>query len=176
VLTQRVLVVLSIAGMLGCSVNLFAFYLLASGRYRSNALISLVTAICTLVASVVALPYFGWPAAGWSARVGTVAQVFVTVILLRQSFSLADLWSRVARFVWLPLGTGIVTALAVRYRVDGEPLTLTPLWWYVVGSYALAAGVILVIVVTVSRIGPYDATCWRDMCVIASRLLPAKVL
>jgi hypothetical protein len=103
-------------------------------------------------------------------------KVFVTVILLRQSFSLADLWSRVARFVWLPLGTGIVTALAVRYLVDGEPLTLTPLWWYVVGSYALAAGVILVIVVTVSRIGPYDATCWRDMCVIASRLLPAKVL
>ena len=41
---ERVLVVLSIAGMLGCTTNAFAFYLLAIGRTRSNAIISFVTA------------------------------------------------------------------------------------------------------------------------------------
>jgi hypothetical protein len=80
-----------------------------------------------------------------------------------------------ACFVWLPLGTGIVIALALRYLVGGDPLTLTPRWWYVVGSYALAVGILFVIVVTVLRIGPYGATCWPDMRVIASRFLPAKV-
>ena len=72
---QRVLVVLSIAGMLGCTTNAFAFYLLASGRSRSNALISLVTAVFTLATSAVALPYFGWQAAGWSSCIGMVAQI-----------------------------------------------------------------------------------------------------
>ena len=76
---QQVLVVLSVAGMLGCSANVFAFYLLANGRSRSNALISLVTAVFTLVTSAVALPYFGWQAAGWSSCVGMMAQIVTTI-------------------------------------------------------------------------------------------------
>ena len=91
---ERVLVVLSIAGMLGCTTNAFAFYLLAIGRTRSNALISFVTAVFTLATSAVALPYFGWQAAGWSACVGMVAQSVTTTVLLRRSFSHA--WNVVA--------------------------------------------------------------------------------
>ena len=53
--SRTFLVVLSIAGMLGCSANVFAFYLLASGRSRSNALISFVTAVITLITSAAAL-------------------------------------------------------------------------------------------------------------------------
>ena len=64
---QRVLVILSIAGILGSSSNVFAFYLLAQGRSSSNALISLLTGVFTLATSAIALPYFGWQAAGWSA-------------------------------------------------------------------------------------------------------------
>jgi O-antigen/teichoic acid export membrane protein len=172
---QRVLIALSIAGMLGCSANVFAFYLLASGRSRSNALISFVTAVFTLATSAVALPYFGWQAAGWSACIGMIAQIFITMILLRQTFSLPSMWSRVAHFIWLPLGTGIVTALALRYLTGSEPLAQTPQWWYMVSSYALAAGTIFVVVVAVSRVGPYGATCWGDMRVIVSRFLPVKV-
>ena len=112
---QRVLVVLSIAGMLGCSANVFAFYLLANGRSRSNALISFVTAVFTLATSAVALPYFGWQAAGWSACIGMMAQIVTTIVLLQQSFTIAGMWSRVAHFVLLPLGTGIVTALVLRH-------------------------------------------------------------
>ncbi len=116
---QQVLVVLSIAGMLGCTTNAFAFYLLASGQSRSNALITLVTAVFTLATSAVALPYFGWQAAGWSACVGMVAQIVTTIILLRQNFSLTDIWLRVAHFVLQPLATGIVTAIALRYFSGG---------------------------------------------------------
>ena len=70
---QQVLVVLAVAGMIGCSANVFAFYLLAQGRSRSNALISVVTAVFTLATSALALPTFGWQAAGWSACVGMIA-------------------------------------------------------------------------------------------------------
>ena len=84
--TQGLLVVLAVAGMLGCASNVFAYYLLANGRSRSNAMIALVTAVVTLTTSAIALPYFGWQAAGWSACLGMIAQIIVTMVLLRQSF------------------------------------------------------------------------------------------
>ena len=173
---QRVLVVLSIAGVLGCTTNAFAFYLLAAGRTRSNALISFVTAVSTLATSAVALPYFGWQAAGFSACVGMIAQSFTTTILLRRSFSHARIWSQVAHFVWLPLATGIVTALALRHFIGAGLFDQTPHWWYVGGLYVLAAGIIFVVVIAVSRIGPHGAACWRDLRVIAGRLLPIKAI
>ena len=55
---QRVLVILSIAGILGSSTNVFAFYLLAQGRSSSNALIALLTGVFTLATSAIALPLF----------------------------------------------------------------------------------------------------------------------
>ncbi|MET4450305.1 oligosaccharide flippase family protein [Bradyrhizobium sp. RT3b] len=171
---QLVLVVLSIAGMLGCSANVFAFYLLAHGRSRSIALISLVTAVFTVATSAIALPYFGWQAAGWSACAGMAAQIVTTILLLRQSFSIAGIWSRVAHFVLLPLWTGIATALALRYALHDALFDHVPRWWYVVGLYGLAASFIFVVVVTASRIGPHGAACWRDLRVIASRFLPVK--
>ncbi|WMT72575.1 oligosaccharide flippase family protein [Bradyrhizobium sp. Ash2021] len=171
---QRVLVVLSIAGMLGCSANVFAFYLLAHGRSRSIALISLVTAVFTVATSAMALPYFGWRAAGWSACAGMTAQIVTTILLLRRSFSVDGMWSRVAHFVLLPLGTGIATALALRYAVRDSLFDHAPPWWYVGGLYCLAAGIIFVVVVTASRVGPHGTVCWRDLRVIASRFLPMK--
>ena len=53
---QGLLVMLAVAGMLGCASNVFAYYLLANGRSRSTALIALVTAVVTLATSAVALP------------------------------------------------------------------------------------------------------------------------
>lgn len=171
---QRVLVVLSIAGMLGCSANVFAFYLLADGRSRSNALISSVTAVFTLATSAVALPHFGWQAAGWSACVGMMAQMGTTIILLQKSFNLPGVWARVAHFVLLPLGTGIITALVLRGSVKETLSHQAPHWWCVGGLYCLAAGIIFVIVVAVSLVGPHGAVCWRDLRAIASRFLPLK--
>jgi O-antigen/teichoic acid export membrane protein len=172
---QQVLVVLSISGIMGCAVNVFSFYLLAHGRSRSIALISWVTAVFTLAASAVVLPWFGWQAAGWSSLVGMSAQITITLILLRQSFDLADLWSRVAHFVLMPLGTGIVTALTLRYLAGDRLSDAAPLWWHVGGSYGLAAGIIFIAVVAASRFGPYGAVCWGDMAVIVNRFLPTKV-
>ena len=103
---QRVLVILSIAGILGSSTNVFAFYLLAQGRSSSNALISLLTGVFTLATSAIALPYFGWQAAGWSACFGMIAQMVTTMILLRRRFSLTGMWSRLIHFVLMPLGVG----------------------------------------------------------------------
>jgi O-antigen/teichoic acid export membrane protein len=171
---QRLLVVLSIAGMLGCTTNAFAFYLLAIGRTRSNAVISFVTAVFTLGTSAVALPYLGWQAAGWSVCIGMIAQSITTTILLRRSFSHAGIWSQVAHFVWLPLATGIVTALALRHFIGAGLFDQIPHWWYVGSLYFLAAGVIFLVVIAVSRLGPHGAACWRDLRVIASRFLSVK--
>ncbi|MCK1271808.1 MULTISPECIES: oligosaccharide flippase family protein [unclassified Bradyrhizobium] len=171
---QRVLVVLAIAGMLGCSANVFAFYLLAHGRSRSIALISLVTAVFTVATSAIALPYFGWQAAGWSACAGMTAQIITTILLLRRSFSIAGIWSRVAHFVLLPLGTGIATALALRFALRDALFDQMPHWWYVGVLYGVAASVIFVVVVIASRVGPHGAVCWRDLRVIVNRFLPVK--
>lgn len=173
---QNVLVILSIAGILGSSTNVFAFYLLAQGRSSSNALISLLTGAVTLATSAIALPYFGWQAAGWSACFGMVAQMVITMILLRRRFGLADMWSRVVHFVLLPLGVGIATALALRYGFRGAQLDHALGWWYVIVVYLLAAGIIFVLAVAVSRAGSHGATCWRDLRVIAARFLPLKAI
>jgi O-antigen/teichoic acid export membrane protein len=173
---QGLLVVLAVAGMLGCASNVFAYYLLAQGRSRSTALIALTTALVTLVTSAVALPHFGWQAAGWSACLGMIAQIVITMSLLRQSFSLPGMWPRAAHFVLLPLGTGIITAIALRYFVGERLFDQAPHWWLVGASYGVAAAIIFVVVVAVSGIGPYGETCWRDMRVIASRFLPGKVV
>jgi O-antigen/teichoic acid export membrane protein len=162
--------------LLGCTANAFAFYLLASGQSRSNALLSLVTAVFTLATSAVALPYFGWQAAGWSACVGMVAQIVTTIILLRQNFSLTDIWLRVAHFVLQPLATGIGTAIALRYLAADRLFDRVPHWGVVGLSYALAASIILIVVVAVSMIGPYGPTCRQDLLVIAGRFLPWKVV
>jgi O-antigen/teichoic acid export membrane protein len=174
--TQGLLVVLAVAGMLGCASNVFAYYLLAQGRSRSTALIALLTAVVTLATSAVLLSRFGWQAAGWSACLGMIAQIAVTMILLRQSFGLAQMWPRVAHFVLLPLITGIVTAVALRYFTTERLFDQAPHWWFVAGCYAVAAGIIAVIVVAVSGIGPYGETCWRDMRVIVSRFVPGKAI
>jgi O-antigen/teichoic acid export membrane protein len=173
---QRVLVVLSIAGILGSSSNVFAFYLLAQGRSSSNALIALLTGVFTLATSAIALPYFGWQAAGWSACIGMIAQMVTVVILLRRHFSLTGMWLRLIHFVLMPIGVGIATALALRYGFRSAQLDQAIGWWYVGGLYVLVAGIILVVAVAASQAGPYGAACWRDLRVIAGRFLPIKAI
>jgi O-antigen/teichoic acid export membrane protein len=172
---QGLLVVLAVAGILGCASNVFAYYLLANGRSRSYAMIAVVTAVVTLITSATALPYFGWQAAGWSACLAMVAQIIVTTVLVRRSFRVTDIWPRVAHFVLLPLGTGIVTAIALRYLVGQRLFDQTPHWWFVAASYGIAAGIIFVVVVAVSRIGPYGAVCWRDLRAVVSRFVPVSL-
>jgi hypothetical protein len=46
----------------------------------------------------------------------------------------------------------------------------------VVGVYLLAAGIVFVVAVAVSRVGPHGAACWRDLRVIAGRFLPIKAI
>ena len=174
--TQVLLVVLAVAGMLGCASNVFAYYLLANGRSHSNAIIALVTALVMLATSCLVLPYFGWSAAGWSACTGMTAQIIVTTILLRQSFSLTGVWSRVIHFVLQPLATGILTALALRYLTGQGLFEHAPHWWFIGISYGAAAGIIFAVVAMVSRLGPYGAVCWRDLGVIAIRFLPAGIV
>jgi len=174
--TQGLLVVLAVAGMLGCASNVFAYYLLANGRSRSNASIAIVTAGVTLATSALTLPYLGWHAAGWSACLGMMAQIVVTLALLRQSFRQSDMWPRVVHFVLQPLGTGIVTAIALRFFVAERLFEQVPHWWFIGVSYGLAACIIFVVVVAVSSIGPYGGTCWRDLRVIAGRFLLGRVV
>lgn len=104
---------LSIAAMLGSSANVIAFYLLAQGRSRSNALISLLTGRLHAGHQRCRAAAFGRQAVGWSACFGMIAQMVTTVILLRRGFSLVGMWSRVIHFVLMPLGVGIAMALTL---------------------------------------------------------------
>ncbi len=172
--TEGLLVVLAVAGILGCASNVFGYYLLASGRSHANAAIALVTAVVTITTSAIALPAFGWQAAGLSACLGMIAQILVTMLLLRQVIDLAGVWPRIVHFVLLPLVTGVITAIVLR-AVSSTWLSQQAAHWWLVGfCYAAAACVIFVAVVAVSRIGPYGDTCWRDIRAIGRRLLPAR--
>lgn len=172
----QVLVVLSIAAILGSSANVFGFYLLAHGRSRSNALIALITGVVTLVTSAIALPRFGWQAAGWSACAGMIAQMATIVFLLRRSFDLVGMWSRIVHCVLMPLGIGITTALAVRYGLDRAPFQPAPSWWSVGAVSSATAAIILAIAVAASQLGPYRRACRQDIRSIVGRFLPLKAL
>jgi O-antigen/teichoic acid export membrane protein len=173
---EQVLVVLLIAGMLGCSANVFVFYLLASGASRYNALIAMVTAMFTFATSALALPIFGWQAAGWSACAGMVAQVVTVALLLRKAFDHTGLWSRFSHFVIAPLFAGVVTALLLRYLGNERLFNHLTHWWCLAALYCAVATIILVVAVVMSQMGPYRDTCRRDLRVIASRFLPGKVI
>ena len=109
-----------------------------------------MTAAFTLLTSAVALPYFGWQAAGLSACIGMVAQSVTTTVLLRQSFSHAGFWSQAAHLVWLPLATGIVTALMLRNFARYMSFDQYPHWWYLACLYGMAAAIIFAFVVALS--------------------------
>jgi len=171
---QLVLVVLSISGILGSSANVFAFYLLSQGQSRFNALISLLTGVFTLATSALALPTFGWQAAGWSTCAGMIAQIVATMFLLRRTFKFTGIGLRVLHFVLIPLGVGIAAALALRSQFAQAPFDQAPSWWYVIVLYAGSAAVIFAAAVTASQLGPYRAVCWRDLRAIVVRFLPFK--
>jgi O-antigen/teichoic acid export membrane protein len=173
---QRVLIVLALAGILGSGTNVFAFYLLANGRTRTNAAISLVTALFTLGTSAMAVPFVGWPAAGWSSCVGALAQIVVMTLLLRRSFNLPDIWLRVWHFVLLPIGGGVACAVLLRVWITGYGFDQSVDWWQVVGWYSVSAASILAVVIAVSSIGPYGEICRRDVHRIATRFLPVRSL
>ena len=89
---------------------------------------------------------------------------------------LAGVWPRMSHFVLLPLATGIVTAIALRHVAPARLFDQAPHWWFVGVCYGAAAGIIFVVVVAVSRMGPYGEICWRDFRAIAGRFLPAGIV
>ncbi len=171
---QRVLIVLALAGILGSGTNVFAFYLLANGRTGTIAIISLVTALFTLGTSAIALPYVGWPAAGWSSCAGMLAQMVVMTLLLRRSFNFPDVWSRVWHFVLMPIGAGLAAAVVLRLWIAGFGANQGAIWWQVVGWYVFSAACIFAVVVAASSIGPYGKICRGDLYRIAMRFVPAR--
>ena len=134
--TQRLLVVLAVAGMLGCSLNVFAYYLLANGRSRSNALISLVTAAVTLATSAIALPISdgrrraGAPASACSRRSPSPWSC------CGKAFRSTGMWSRVAHFVLLPLANRHRDGARVALFRWATVVRAPPHWWLVGVSYA----------------------------------------
>ena len=108
-------------------------------------------------------------------------QIFELIYLYMLGYSLQQIVLffiivYVLYFVLMPLGVGIITALALRYGFRAAQLDQAPSWWYVVGSYLLAAGIVFVIAVAFSRVGPHGAANWRDLRVIAGRFLPLKAI
>lgn len=169
---EQVLVVLALAGILGSGSNVFAFYLLGSGKTRTNAMLSLVTAVAILATSALVLPVFGWRAAGWSSVAGMAAQMIVMVWLMQRSFSLKDAGSRIVHFVLMPLAVGALSALALRAGLADVMEGHATMWWQVVAWYGFSAGLVGAAVIAAASLGPAGATCRRDLGRIAAHLLP----
>lgn len=169
---EQVLVVLALAGILGSGSNVFAFYLLGSGNTRANALISLVTAAAIVVTSAIALPVYGWKAAGWSSFVGMAAQMVVMTILMRRSFNLRGASSRIAHFVLAPLVVGAVAALGLREALSEQISVHIAAWWQLLAWYGMSVCVICGAVVAATSLGPHGSICRRDLRRVACHFLP----
>ena len=159
---ERLLVVLALAGILGCGANVFSFYLLGHGKTRTNAFISLVTATAITVASGLSLPLLGWQAAGWSTLIGMAVKIIVIAVLMRRSFCLQDISARITHFVLAPLIAGASAALIMR-QVFVSSISVGMAWWEVAGWYSVNVAVIACTIIIVARLGPYGQVCWRDL-------------
>lgn len=166
---ERLLVVLSIAGILGSTANVFGFYLLAQGKSGYNAIIALLTGLSTLATSVITLPYFGWQAAGWSACVGMTVQLVTTLFLLRRTFDHAGLWLRMLHLLVMPLIVSIGAALAARFGLAYVMANSKPSWLYVAVTFAVSSWIVLILAVAASQLGPYRLACRQDIRTIIER-------
>lgn len=171
---QRVLIVLALAGILGSGTNVFTYFLLANGKTGMNAVISLVTALLTLLTGAIALPNVGWPAAGWSSLVGALAQMAVMTVLIRRSFNLARIWLYILHFVLIPLGMGITVSGLLWFWVGNYHPYETAIWWQVLLLYAFSAATIFAAVAAVSSVGFYGEVRRQDMYRIAMQFLPVR--
>jgi O-antigen/teichoic acid export membrane protein len=159
--TYRTLIILSLAGMLGCGTNVFMFFLLGRGQSKHNALISLTTAASVALASFVLLPFFGWAAAGLSTLIGMVAQLILVMVLIRKSFSIPDMSSKTFHFIVSPIFVGAITAMVI---YAGWTRQVTPTAWWSMGlMYALSAIAIAGSIIIAAAIGPYRGTCIGDL-------------
>jgi O-antigen/teichoic acid export membrane protein len=171
---EQVLVVLALAGILGSGSNVFAFYLLGSGKTRANALISLVTAIVILSTSALVLPVYGWRAAGWSSCAGMTAQLIVMVLLMRRNFNLKDATARIAHFVLMPLAVGALAALALREGLTESVDAYAAAWWQVGAWYFLSVCFVGGAVVAASSLGPHGRICRGDLRRILDHFLSMR--
>lgn len=166
---HRILIILTLAGMLGCGTIVFRFYLLGRGEFRHNALISLATAGFAGVASVALVPQFGWAAAGFSSLIGMLAQLIMIMMLIRKSFAIPDLSFRVFHFIVTPILIGITAALLLYEGMARQ--AASDEWWrmglhYVIGATAIAGAIVFA-----AALGPYRRICLGDLYRIATHLL-----
>lgn len=171
---QHVLAILAFGGILGSGMNVFAFYLLANGHTGTNAVISVVTALVTLAVGAVALPYVGWPAAGWSSCAGGLAQLVLISFLIKRSFHLPDIWQRVWHFILMPIATGVACATLLRLWSGPFHAGKEVLWWKLIAWYGMSAATICICVVALSLMSRYRAIFYGDIYRIAARFLPLK--
>ncbi len=168
---EHALITLALAGILGCSTNVFSFYLLGSGKTRTNAIISAITAIVTVITSILTLPLYGWHAAGWSVCAGAFAQIIVVAILMQRSFYLPRLTSRITHFVLMPIVIGAFVAFILKHGIGNVIEMNSNLWWQALCWYILNVGLIASAVMLVSRFGYYGLVCSSDVQRIFTRLI-----
>ncbi len=168
---ERVLIVLALAGILGSGANVFSFYLVAIGKTRSTAMISLVTGLTTVAVGLLGLSYLGWRAVGWSALLGMFVQIAVISLSMKRNFYIHDLSDRIFHLVLAPLVAGGLIALFLRLVIsDNVPVV----WWQILGCYCLCVVTIGCFVVAVAAIGPYRHSCWHDLKRITLHFMPTR--
>jgi O-antigen/teichoic acid export membrane protein len=165
---ELVLVILSIAGILGSAANVLTFFLLAAGKTRALALLSWSSTAVILLTAAIALPLFGWPAAGWSTLMGMTTQLIIGTFLLGAHFKTDGMWARIAHSVLVPLGTAVLLALILRHLAGHIALSG---WLHILVAYAVSAGIICAAIVMVSIWGKAGHAARHDLLFVTRRLL-----
>jgi O-antigen/teichoic acid export membrane protein len=133
-----VLVLLTVAGLLGCGSNVFGLYALGSGQPRLNALLGLITALAAGSTSAVLLPRYGLAAAGAGSVVAMLIQFSISLYLTRRLFGTSLPRDRMVNAIVVPIAVGLIIGLAA------HALKLTPAQgWIAVASRYMAVAILI---------------------------------
>ncbi len=139
---------LALAGLAGCSTNVFNFYSLGIGKHSRLALLTILQSLLTIVATIVLIRQFGALAAGGGILLSNLARMLVILPMCRADFMPHLSWRELAMAVCLPVATGAL----VGFLWQASGLIHASGWLRLLANYILVTGSVLIAVLGVTTL------------------------
>ncbi len=152
------LVFFVIAGMLGCATNSTYFFMLAHGKTRFTAGLSMATGATTVVFALIFLPRFGFASAAWAGLVAMVVQALILAWALNSYFKGGVNYVKILIWVYSPVLVGLIfSAIISLFHIQPTNIISLLIYYF---SFGL---IIVVINIIISCLLPDGHIRWRDI-------------
>lgn len=147
-----------IGGMLGCATNSTYFFMLAHGKTRFTAGLSMATGATTVVFALIFLPRFGFMAAAWAGLVAMVVQALILAWAIKSYFIGSVNYVKILIWVYSPVLVGFIFSATISL-LNIQPMNLSSVLIYYF-AFGLIIGVINIII---SCLLPDGHIRWSDI-------------